>query len=104
MKLLDEYYKKIKSIYKYFNVPNRHMSYVIEDHRENYWSIDGGVLTYGFTLDEWNDGMYCCDLDLNSDLFIGKEYTMMKLSSDFGNDDYLAIFDNSKQQIIEEDV
>lgn len=104
MKLLDEYYKKIKSIYKYFNVPNRHMSYVIEDCRENYWSIDGDVLVYGFTFDEWEDETYVSDLDLDSGLFIGKEYTMIKLTSDFDDDDYLAIFDNSKQQKVEEDV
>ena len=104
MKLLDEYLKKIKSIYKYFNVPNSHMVHVIEDHRNEYWSLEGSNIVYGYTIDEWSDGSYACELDLDSDLFIGKEYTMVKLVSDFGDDDYLAIFDNSKQQKVEEDV
>lgn len=101
MKLFDEYLKKIKSIYKYFNVPNSHMIHLIEDHRDEYWSIENSSIVYGYTIDECTDGTYVCDLNLDSDLFIGKEYTMVKLISDFGNDDYLAIFDNSKQQTVE---
>lgn len=103
MELLDRYIKTKREIFEYFGCED--YSRDIEDSREYYWS-NLGDSCIGFS-EEGPSGEEDFEWTYQSEIYGGRrqaknifrkdDFTMVLLKSDFGDGEYYAIFDNSKE-------
>lgn len=104
MKLLDKYIKTKQEILEYFGSDDD--SRDISDSREYYWS-NLGDSCIGFS-EEDSSGEEDFEWTYQSEIYGGRrqsanifrkdDFTMVLLVSDFGDGEYYAIFDNSKER------
>lgn len=105
MELLDKYIKAKQEILEYFGCEG--YSQDISDNREYYWyNQDDETIYYNESKPsddedfDWESG-YASEIyggrRQSQNVFRKDGFTMVMLTSDFGDGEYFAIFDNSKE-------
>lgn len=108
MKLLDEYLKLQKEIYDYFGYVEDWRVIPIDDAREYYWRLNGegygGKVTFAETIEELDDEEGECykneiytQRHLPKWVYRGKDFTMICVDTHTDGNQFLQIFDNSKE-------
>ncbi len=107
MKLIDNYFKTQKQIYKYFGYCEDWVVIPIDDAREYYWRLNGegpGVVRFADTpellngLDEnYYENKIYMQRFLSKWVYRAKDYTMICVDTHTDGNKFLQIFDNSKE-------
>ena len=111
MKALDDYFSLQQEIFDYFGYVEDWRVIPIEDATEMFWRLDeeshGGTVRYAETTesleDEENGEYYENEIYTQRHLpkwvYRGEDYTMICVDTHTDGNQFLQIFDNSKEQV-----
>ncbi len=101
MKLLDQYLSAQEKLLQYFDCEE---AKEIVDHREFFWMINGDdSVCFSEEKSEGEDFDWTYESEIyggrrqNGNIFKKDDFSMFLFSFDFGDGEYYAIFDNSKE-------
>ena len=106
MKLLDDYFKMQKKIYKYFGYNEDWAVIPLNDCRDYYWVLLPDSVRFSETLDFLHDTYkrkyYEYDIyyqrHLPKHVYVGKNYTMICVDTHTDGNKFISVFDNSKKE------
>lgn len=106
MKLLDDYFKLQKEIYDYFGYKEDWRVIPIEDCRGYYWYLEGeghnDNVLFAETMDDFKKGSYYSN-EIYTQRFLpkwvyrGPEYTMICVDTHTDGNQFISVFENSKE-------
>lgn len=100
MKLIKDYENSIRAIEEYVGLDFDLSSRSVEINTDDFWKIDATTLYWGTKEDvEEESGNH---YESECVLYKGERFSVVVVESDFGEDDYVIIFDNDKNLGINE--
>jgi hypothetical protein len=106
MKLLDEYYALREKIYEYFGYEESWQVFPIMDHRRFFWLLlDHKIVFCEEKISEENEDkqysalFYSHISEKHHKIYQTENYTMICIDTQCDGNIFLAIFDNSKEQL-----
>lgn len=103
MNLLDAEQAIRQEIFDYFGYKENWRVLPFDDSRDYYWRLNNDNVEFAETLDRLNsDGDYYSNeiytqRHLDNHIYRGKDYTMMLVDTHVDGNQFLQIFDNSKE-------
>ncbi len=98
MKLLNDYNKIQKEIYKFFNYTEEWRVYPFDDGRNYFWFVDGNTVHFADSMEELETeegNCYSREIVRNG-VYRGAGFTMIAVNTQCDWNQFLQIFDNSK--------
>ena len=102
--IIEDYFKILEEVYKYFDFKEDWVVYPLEDRREYYWKIiDNKDVIYSINevFDEDSEDYYQDEIYTqrfyDKHVYRGKDYTMIFVDTHVDGNSFFAIYDNTKE-------